>query len=875
VKIWSTLDGVLPIRKVTPSKVALTSYYARLFVVRSQKVINNYPKWLCNQIIASSMDKENGIVSELKLSDVFDPALRLPRLYSTLAQRFVSFVGADIKWCFDYHNRKEFFTVGEFDIVTAAEKNGMVMVGTRPTYNRTDGRPAILVDKNDTLYELTKIGTINELTVLGKIEDVLKLQGRSPVEQLDINIYGKNIPLGVFLAYQIGISSLLALLKIKPRVVRHGERVQLGEDEYSIAFSDETWIFQRDNQLAAGVLSGFRLVSDVTRNFRSDVFDRKDIYFNALESLGLGVRYLREMDLVVDMFIDPITKEILESLKEPTDFIHLVMKAAEMLQTDWSPEETDMSQMRIRGYERIAGAVYSELVKAMRTFQRSKGNANNSVEMPPYAVWNAISQDPAVALIEESNPVHNLKEKEEVTYAGTGGRSKRSMVKRTRVFHGGDMGVISEATKDSSDAGITTFLTADPNLVDLRGLTKPWDGKSDASKLLSTTALLMPCSDRDDPRRTNFASIQQSSSTSSVGYDVYPVRTGYEQILAHRVDDLFAYTAKADGVVSAVSPKAVTVTYKDGTSKSVELGRRYGTAAGAIMPHQIETTLVVGDKVRKGDLVAHNSNYFKVDPFDHKQAIWKSGVLVKTAFMECADTFEDSSVISEATAQRLATPVTKVREIVVRFDQSLHQMVQENDEVDAESILCTIEDPSTAHNPLFDDESLNTLRLLSAFTPRAKYPGTVERIEVFYNGELEDMSESLREVTTQSDRVRRATAKQLNQTYTSGAVDATLHVDKRPLEIDSLVIRVYITHLQPMGVGDKSVFGNQLKSIVGRIMSGRNETLSGTPIGAFFAYSSVSDRIVLSPEIMGTTSTLLGVLSKKVAAEYFGGSEKK
>jgi len=132
------------------------------------------------------------------------------------------------------------------------------------------------------------------------------------------------------------------------------------------------------------------------------------------------------------------------------------------------------------------------------------------------------------------------------------------------------------------------------------------------------------------------------------------------------------------------------------------------------------------------------------------------------------------------------------------------------------------------------------------------------------------MSASLQELAQSSDKARRQRAKQLNQTYTSGLVDASMHVDKRPLELDNLVIRIYITHLQSASVGDKAVFGNQLKTIVGRVMAGHNQTESGEDIDALFAYASVSARQVLSPEIMGTTNTLLRVISRKVADIYFG-----
>lgn len=72
----------------------------------------------------------------------------------------------------------------------------------------------------------------------------------------------------------------------------------------------------------------------------------------------------------------------------------------------------------------------------------------------------------------------------------------------------------------------------------------------------------------------------------------------------------------------------------------------------------------------------------------------------------------------------------------------------------------------------------------------------------------------------------------------------------------------------------KGVFGNQLKTIVGRVMSGKNETESGVPIDAQFSYVSIANRIVLSPEIIGTTNTLLKVISKRVAGVYFGREKK-
>jgi len=75
--------------------------------------------------------------------------------------------------------------------------------------------------------------------------------------------------------------------------------------------------------------------------------------------------------------------------------------------------------------------------------------------------------------------------------------------------------------------------------------------------------------------------------------------------------------------------------------------------------------------------------------------------------------------------------------------------------------------------------------------------------------------------------------------------------------------------------GDKLVYASQLKSVISRVMTGRNETESGEAIDALFGNTSVEDRMVLSPKLMGTTNTLLRVLSQHIASVYRGRSNVK
>lgn len=359
------------------------------------------------------------------------------------------------------------------------------------------------------------------------------------------------------------------------------------------------------------------------------------------------------------------------------------------------------------------------------------------------------------------------------------------------------------------------------------------------------------------------------------GYEPTPLRTGYEQVLAHRTTDLFAATAEADGVITEVTKRALVLRHKDGSETRVALGKRFGKAAGVTYPHEVVSDFKKGDKVKTGDVLAYNRKFFTPDTFNPGQVVWKAGAMCRTALIDNIDTLEDGSAISQETAKKMITQTTDVRTIEVRFDQSVSGLVQEGDHVDLETILCTIEDPETADNPLFDDAALDTLRRLSAMTPRAKLTGTVSRVECFYHGEFEELSPSLQALAKASDQERRRQAKATGRPAFTGQVDTSFRIRGNALAPDTLAIQVYIDHDVSASVGDKFVFANQMKTVVSRVMVGQNTTETGESVDAIFGNTSIEDRMVLSPKLMGTTNTLLRVLSKHVAAVYRGEKDGK
>lgn len=847
----------LPIRKIAPNRVALTSYYGKVFISRSEKRVNDYSTWLNNAVMAKGLDMSDSAVTNLKPNNVFDNTFKCPKLYSSLAMSFRSFTVAGFEWNLDHTARLAMF--GQ-DALTVYEKDGAIIIGKNPKGE------LLIVDQNNTLYTGVN-GVINEFSTMETLLDLPV--DRAPVDFVEIKVMGKTIPLGVMLGYEVGLEKLMRMLRVEPRRVPAGTRLNLEPHEYPIVFSDETLVFSRDDRSASLILAGFSEFHKTLRNYSVFEFDRRGVYLNLLEGMGSSARYLREIDLLYQLFIDPITRDLLIEMGEPTDFRGLLMRATELLLTDYHPKEGDGAYLRTRGYERMAGAVYSEIVRAIRVHNGRGGKTKHPIDLNPYAVWKNISQDPSVLVVLDINPIENLKQLEAVTYSGVGGRNSRSMTKGTREYDVNDMGTISEATVDSSDVAINTFTSADPQFTSLRGISRRYKlGESGMTPLLSTSALNAPCATNDDPKRVNFISIHHSHGISCDGYRQMAVRTGYEQVIPHRTGDLFALTAKQNGRVLSVSPTGIIVEYQNGETKGYEIGRRFGDAAGLVIPHTIVTALKEGQEFKNGDLLTYNSGFFELDILNPANAVWKAGITVKTVLLESTLTLEDSSVISSHVAKLLTTQMTKVRIIVVNFDQVIHRLVKQGQFVEAEDILCVIEDAVTAQSGQFDEDTLDTLRILSAQTPQAKSKGVVERIEVFYHGDKEDMSDSLRQIANVADRDFAKRNKSAGKPVYTGSVDDGYRTEGDPLTLDTMAIRIYITTDVSAGVGDKGEFGSQMKTVFGATMEDPILSESGVEIHAVFGAKSVADRIVLSPELIGTTTTLLKAIGKRAVAIY-------
>lgn len=810
-----------PFRKISPREVVLSSYYDRkLMVSRSPKMVDNLSTFMVKQISLQSKRKGYTVTK----GSTWDRSLKAPRIYSILARQY-KYITVD-GLVLDFRLKDLLELHPEFKAYTRPDR---FLIGVK------DGLP-LIIDDYGNLYKGEE--------ELGTVEDLLGIDVRkAPLEHVVINISGYSFPLGVVLCFYFGIDELLRVIKATTRSVPVGTRPKLTEDEYAIQFNDEYLIFNRREKLTTLIFGGMPKLNNISN------FSRSDLNNNSIWSALMGDPRVRpsqfqEMKNLFDLFIDPITKDLLKEMKLSEDFHYLLIDAAKALETDYSRHEVEIEEQRIVGYERFAGHLYTEFVKSIRQYRNKGKGRKHKLDFNPDAVIIAIGTDRSTNLVEEVNPVHQVKDQEEVTFGGTGGRSEITMVKRARTQLESYKGVISEANKDSGKVGYVTYTTSDPGIADFRGNVDPKNKRTPTGDG-SVTMNLMYGGTHDDVKRAVFTSTQASQAVMAKNYEIVTLRTGYENVLAHRTSDLYSKVAAEDGKVTKVENDRLLVEYKDGTTDSYPLGLVIGEASGEYHPHNRTTDLKVGDTFRKGDVIGWDENWFGRDPFCPGQVGVKMGKMCQIVMVEDQDVYEDSIAISKELAMEARTPFIKPSRFAEDVSNNLVMRVKVGDYVEQDTILCDIEEPH-----LVEGEELPELEAdinkLGIKQIRSKHHGKIVHIDVRYNSPLDKMSDSFRSFIVQKDKETKRKGLVEGTGVENNAISTMFNLNRPMLGPGKAFITFYIESLDPSTNADKYVIGNQMKATVGRIMERPLKTASGIVIDVKSSFKGMFNRMVLS-----------------------------
>jgi len=802
---------------------------------------------------------EGKVIKNLVSGSIKTYDLHLPQTYAEIARYVKSFTFKDYTFNFNYPKRDELIEGTKFKLEDI-EKNGKyVLCGV------TKNKEPIVMDKNNVLY----IYKNNKYQELGDILDLVNIdKSKLKIEYSFIKMFKELIPVGFVLAYYLGLENLLKALKVDYEKLEGKKNVK-EPNSIVVKFKFNTLVIRPKTERDWMILEGLKHYEKKWKNIDIDLLNNRDSFKALLSDLGLKLHVVTQLDVVETLFVDPVTKTILEDMGEPTTFVGLLIRASEMLVDDYYIHPNDMKGYIIKGYERIPQMIYRNIIDSIIKKKNEEYFGRSRLSVDPYEVWRIINADSTTILVNDLNPIMWLKQKDDTTYLGWLGRQKESMSKQTRELHPNDLGIMSESSKDSGDVGITAYLTASPVFKNIRGIKDMSKKVQDMkwSNLTTTTVMLSPFVLKDDPKRVVYANIMNSHIIPVANPKLFPVRTGYETVIPYRAGKKFCGFAKDDGVVESVSKHKAIVKYKNGKKETFEFKNWTSKEESrTTYLHKMVANVEKGQKVKKGDIIYYDQGFFEPDPFDKTKVVYRPGTIVKVAFNEDMNTHEDASLISEKLSKNVAVEFVKVRDMLFDADTAVKEFKKIGDHVEPNDLLMIIT------SKLIGDEKLDkkTIDLLQAFvksSPKAKYKGEIIKIEVYYNCNKSDMSAGMKKLVEYAEEhmVDPETGKKY-----PGKVDESYSVDGKSLIEGKVHVKFYIKEFEHMKTGDKGIVGLQLKTTVTNIANYPIVNENGEEIDIIFSLRGVYARIVNSAFLMGTTATLLDLVGRKAVKMYFG-----
>lgn len=495
----------LPICKISETRVSLASNYNKTIVERNVAKAHSFISYLqriINQVNADTtqiqVEYGTSTTGEIRVGYEYSATARL---YKSLSFKSNDNAGT-ITFGFDYKNR--FKTINE----KVCEK----LIELEKTYGTYLGKKE---GKDNLVYFMSPSSVINAIEfstgkLIGRSNILTILMNKFNVqlssrltEWTDIKILDKKFPIGFLLCYKMGLKNVLKHLNARATVYPTRSRYLTNPTDIIIKFQDKDLVIPRYPLKVSLILAGLTMFE--TKNYLMEDFETQDIYYQLLMDKGSGYKtnYLKGIDDTFMLFIDPITRNTLLQMGEPTNFRDLLIRATDMLTVEAHTEAASMRNYRFRSYERLNAVLYNEMARAYGNYNRKKG-AGSVFSINPNAVFQRILQDQAMMNVDEINPIHDIKTTTGFTYTGVGGRTQEAFTIPDRQYPKDAIGMISEATPDSGNVAIAATTSMNPKLSNIYGFidtdtTKEYLEKEiEPTNVLSVASLLMPAATQDD-----------------------------------------------------------------------------------------------------------------------------------------------------------------------------------------------------------------------------------------------------------------------------------------------------------------------------------------------------------------------------------------
>lgn len=873
-----TIQGqlmLLPVIKTEDDTCQIVSNYNKIFIKRINP--SNGTKTTSGvNILYKVLSKYNGKTIKVYNGDnsFICAKYNLPIEYKDLASMYSKIELPEEVICFNHDYMNELISQEKYKVYNK-EDDSFVPISYIPKTK------TVIYTAPDAIstYILSKLASIND-----KLLDELltKTKSSDKLSYSIASILNTEIPVIVVMAYSEGLQNAMTKggveYEFSEKRPTHGKYIKF-VDGY----------IKYDSSIQSSLLmSGLAYCN--TEEYSIKDINKKAMWLDFLDDFGGRIK-ADGLDNFYDLMIDPITKEICEIYKLPTDYITILGYASSLLADTKYNKHVDITGNRIRTNEIVAGYVYKTIATAYSEYKnmikRNKKDATLSVKQS--AVIDKVLLDPTLSDLSVNTPTLEAEASNSLTFKGLSGmNSERSYTLDKRIYEDSMLGIVAASTGFAGNVGMTRYSTINANVCSSRGIIKKSNpDELNTLNMLSVTEAMTPFgTTHDDPMRVAMNFIQTSSHQMRVKRS-HPnlVTTGMDEALPYLTSNIFSYKFKGKkGKV--IDIKDDYIIYEDSETKQ----RGYVNLQEKVMKNSdggFFVTVKLSPKVKKGQVIKYN-DVLAYDKTSYSPSVganknstnitYNTGTLAKIAIMPTDEAFEDSSIITETLSDSLTTEYCVKKEKYLPKDTNVYNVLSPGTEVQEGDPLIVFQnafdqEDANALLKAITDEDLEAVSDLGRIQIRSKLTGILQDIRIYRTCELDELSPSLKKLVTAYENKIKKTKTDLKKYGISDTVellepDYKLNPEGKLKDtIDGVKIEFYLKCTDKMGIGDKLVYSAALKGVIKDVIKPGDEPYTDfrpdEHIEALLTTCGVDARMVASILISGTINKAMVELDRK------------
>lgn len=700
-----------------------------------------------------------------------------------------------------------------------------------------------------------------------------------------LSVMDTEIPLVVVCGLAVGLEETMRRAKIKYSF--HDKKPKYDPITQDVIKFQDAWLLYEMTYSSSMLMNGLKVCN--TDDYSMKMVNSRVMYLDFLELFGGRIK-ADGLDNFADCMVDPVTREVLQHYKLPTDYIDILLYGNALMADNKYVKHGDIrSSRRLRKMEQLAHILYEVLSSAYGAYSTGlKHGKQVGFSVKQSAVIDRLlvgntTEDQSIL-----NPVGEYESYFAVTPKGPSGmNSERAYSLDKRSYDESMMDILSASTGSAGNVGITRQATVDANIQGTRGYIynnpeSNGNAEVNAVKTLCMTESLTPfTATRDDPMRLAMGFTQTSKHGMRVEKsDPLLITTGADEALPYLISNTFAHKTSADGKVVELTDDYMVIEHTNGENEYINLQEEVqkNSSSGFFITLKLDTDLKVGDKVKKGQIVAYDKKSFSDEMGADENIAYNIGTLAKFAILNTDEGFEDSAIISDALSEGMASDIVKAIPITLPKNTNVLSMCLKGQTVNEGDTLMVIQND-------YDEEDLTTImRNLSADddsitelgrkTVKSEVTGWVQDIIIERTVELDELSPSL---------------KKLVKSYEKNINDKKAIMNKYKIEDNNKVLRdtkalppvgslknaadgvkitIYLKYHDKFSTGDKLIYGTAVKGVCKDIFPKGEEPYSefrkDEKLHALLSIGSINARMVTSVLITTGINKFLIEMSRKV-----------